>query len=89
MPDPAGTVLHAACSSLHPGCSYSLGCPESLANVCWQHTVAATRGSGSDMADQTANSRNAGKEMICVPAGPILSTTKLSLCKSQLDFEAV
>lgn len=50
-----------------------------------------SRGNRGDMADEKlrANNRIAGKKIICLPTGPILSTTKLSLCKSQLDFEAV
>lgn len=77
-----GSILQDASHSLHSGYSYSSGCPQNLANVCWQWTVAVIqRGDRSDMAEQKliANSRIAEKEMVGQPTGPILSTTTLSV----------
>lgn len=50
-----------------------------------------SRGNRGDMADQKqiAKSRTAEKAVLCLPTGPTLSATKLWLCRSQVDFEAV
>ena len=96
VPDPCarrlGRVLWDASPSLHPGCGYSSGCPEKpckclLAMDCGDNS----RGNGGDMADQKlpANSRTAGKETMCLPAEPILSTTGCNCANLNWIFKAV